>query len=295
MRLKNWPAVGLIALALVTCLLVVLAFRHVRPTEVTPITQPTTDVAAGTPSSPSGQPAGTAEPTRTASAGAAAGGLPAVQSAFSGSDPIRVLVLGDESGDGADEWVALWAKELAADHTTKYSGWDSASRSFTRATSSGSGNGSEVSIFNASQESGTLTKTTQDLDAVRRAMSASGAATPAAKKVTDVVVVSFGYREQTEEFAQNLETLTEELEPGTPVLVVNQAPQKGSGANGQRDRARAATDWADQNKYGAVDVFAAFIAAPEPLAQLVDAKGVLPNARGHQVWAEAVAAKLQSS
>lgn len=297
MRLKNWPAIGLIALALVTCLLVVLAFRHVRPTG---------DGTTGNPADQSvgaGAQSGTAEPAATSAAPSPAsatptksatpgpGGQDAVRSAFDGSQPVRVLVLGDESGDADDEWVALWADQLADTHSTTYARWDVNTRGFEPVERKGSG--SQVSIFNASHEGSTLTDATRDFARTRQAMAGSASASPTPQVGdSDVVVVSFGYREPAAQFAQNLQKLSAELKPGTPVLVINQAPQKNGQANIQRDRARAATDWADQNGYGSVDVFAAFIAAPEPLAQLLDAKGVLPNARGQQVWADAVSNRL---
>lgn len=304
MRLKNWPLIGLIALALVTCLLVVLAFRHVRPIdgpatavpagETTDASDASTSPGADGATNPSQSPSASTSspPSGSASATPGAGGLAAAQAALNGSQPVRILVLGDGSGDAGDEWVSLWARDLAADHTVAYAGWNSSTQGFDPAKRQG--NGPEISLFNASHDDATVAEAARDLDQIRRG--ASGSATPTlSADPTEIVVISFGYQESPGKFAQDLQKLAGQLDSGTPVLVVNQAPQKGAQANVQRQRARAATDWADKNNYGAVDVFAAFIAAPEPLAQLLDSQGALPNARGQQVWADAVASRLAAA
>lgn len=285
MRRNTWALVGLAALALVTGVLVLLSFLNVRPmtVEAAPAQSPVADTADETPT-PLSSTAPTPSRAPTPSPRAPRESTIAnIKQALTGPEPMKILVLGDASGlDDPDRnevrWVTRWAQELAQQRpvTVAARGGDG---TFAEPQRYGPETGAPIEILNASDVPATLAEATAQADTL-------------IPKDVDLVIISFGHREGTTPIAASLDALWGKLPPGAMGMVLAQNPERTAGANAQRDRAWAVLGWAEQKRVPSVDVFNAFIAAPEPLVELLSANRVNPNNRGSEVWRDAVIAAL---
>ena len=108
----------------------------------------------------------------------------------------------------------------------------------------------------------------------------------------DLVIFSFGHTEKADQIADDLQALWDKLPAGSMGLVIAQNPQGGEGADGQRERVRAVTGWAQANDVASVNVYEAFTTHTEPLPRLLRGDGITPSDQGSEVWSEAVIATL---
>ncbi|OYO11771.1 hypothetical protein CGZ94_15300 [Enemella evansiae] len=270
MQLKRWPVLGLVVLAVITMVLVVLAFRHARPPSVNavPMNGPGSPAApaAGSPV-PTVSSAATPRTTPAASATPRQRSLEAIRDLVRSEDQLDIVVLGDASGAGEDKWVAQWADSLAANRRIELRAIENG-----RASTRNLGNsGSSTVLRNVSESGLTLRDATNRFDQL----------VPAG---TDLVILNFGHQESEGSISADLDRLWNRIPPSATGLVMLQNPERGATQQAQRNRVRAVTDWASRNRAPTVDVFDAFIQAPEPLAELLDRDGVLPNGTGSRVW-----------
>lgn len=275
--------IGLALLAVVTAGLVVLAMLHVRPTDVTAVPQS----AAPSPTEPTIEPAPTPTPTVTPISTATMSPRPSkastatnIRSLLRSSNPIKIVIMGDASGiDDAttERWVTQWAKELSASRTVTVRSTGPTGE-YGEPQTYGSAGG-VVEIFNASDPSGRLATATGQADQLIPAD-------------TDLVIISFGHNEGAGPMSGKLDGLWAEIPQGTMGLAIAQNPVRGDAANDQRAKAYGVTDWARQRAIASVNVFDAFIAAPEPLDELLGSDRTNPSTAGSKVWKDAIVAAV---
>lgn len=296
MRGNVWATIGLIALAAATAFLVILSFLNVRPEVAAPAAaeprlatrapEPTQSIAQ----TPSAEPAQSAGPGQTAapSPGATeqpprASTLVNIRQTLNGADPVKILVLGDATGrddksSGTDRWVTLWAKSLAEKRPVTVAELQ-ATGEYSTPQRFGSGTKAAIEILNASDFPNQISAATAKADTLIPAD-------------VDLVVINFGHTEPPANLTRDLDALWAKLPANAMGLVIAQNPQRGPGAVDQRTRAQAVTAWAQNKQIPLVDVYNAFIAAPEPLVELLGDDQINPNARGSEVWRNAVVAAL---
>lgn len=201
---------------------------------------------------------------------------------LSSSDPVKIVILGDDTGtdpsNGAPSWVTLWARQLSTDRPVSLKARDSTGDG--TPTPMGSGAAPPIEILNASDRPGQLSGIVPQ----------AGLLMP---RDTDLVVISVGHHESLDTLPRNLDALWAKLPAGAMGLVVIQNPQGGDGASEQRARTTAVQDWAQRKGVASVDVFNAFIRAPDPLVELLGADLIHPNERGAEVWRDAIVAALR--
>jgi len=262
--------VGLVALVVVTAILVALAVLKTW----TPSAQAATPrpVTSQTPGSPSPAAAATQTPPATPRTGLA--GIGDILNAPAGAS---VLVIGDDSGDAADEWVATWARDhLAQQATVSYHPWNRAAGTYADAVTFGSGTRA-LTVSNAS--SGSPTMTTEPARAQQ------------AWKDADVVLVSYGHGRDAKLIGPQLEAVLAAVrgrDATVPVAVLLQNPERAATEATQRDVTQAIRAWADAKGLPTVDVYGAFVADPAGRNPLVQSDGS-PTPQGSKLWAKTLA------
>lgn len=268
---------GLVSLAIVVAFLVALAVRHVqaRPAGVT-----ATVASPSAAATPDGMASASPEPTTSQATTASSGaGLAAVNYALSGGQEASILVLGDGSGDEAEEWVGDWARQyLSKEFSVKYRAWQSGSGAYGKAVDSGSG--PTLTVWNGSHPSPAMATEVAWLNKVWH---------PA-----NVVVLSYGHSLPASTIAADLTRLRKAAmtkSSAAVVLVMIQNPDRTATEKGQRSTTKAVKAWAEKSAVPSIDVYQAFLADPAPRNQLVKVDGS-PTAAGSKLWAETVAAAL---
>lgn len=280
MRRNTWTLVGLATLALATAALVLVSLLYGRPGAVDAApTQPLqTNVTVTVSPTPSPSPPTPPRAPREST-------ISNIQQALIGTEPVKILVLGDGSGlDDAStqetRWVTRWAESRAEDRPVTVAalgrdGMYAEPRRF------GIDHEEPLEILNASDLPSTLAEAAARADTLIPAD-------------VDLVIINFGHREQAAtQMAADLDALWDKLPPGAMGLVIAQNPERGNNANAQRDRAQAVTRWAEQRGVPSVDVFNAFIDVPEPLVELLSPNQMYPSNRGSEVWRDAVDEALE--
>lgn len=183
-------------------------------------------------------------------------------------DGSRVLVLGDSTGNGNDEWVSLWAgseeKPVALWDTEGESGYP--------------GETEETRMW-----SGAMFEAMADYPTEHEEIWP--------EQDPDLVLLSYGhFHESGEDATEALEELRAEVAeraPKAPVVVVLQNPQ-AEDANAETREAIA--DWAKESGLPTIDVAAAFEEAGTPDDLRIDE--VNPSYAGSELWAQTVAEAL---
>ncbi|MGE9782790.1 SGNH/GDSL hydrolase family protein [Janibacter sp. G368] len=183
-------------------------------------------------------------------------------------DGSRVLVLGDSTGNGNDEWASLWAQSAQL----PLARWDTD-------TEAGYVNeADDTRLWSAAMNSGTAGYPLEH-DEVWPAQD------------PDLVLLSYGhFHDSAADATDALEDLRVELAdryPDAPVVVVLQNPEAD---NADADRRAAIGDWADDAGLPTIDVAAAFEDSGDPDALLADE--INPSPEGSQLWADTVAEAL---
>lgn len=180
-------------------------------------------------------------------------------------DGSRVLVLGDSTGNGNDEWASLWAQLPLAR-------WDT---------------DSEAGYVNEADDtrlwSGAMNSETADYPLEHDEV------WPA--EDPDLVLLSYGhFHDSAADATDSLEDLRVDLAdryPDAPVVVVLQDPEAD---NADADRRAAIGEWAKGAGLPTIDVAAAFEDSGDPDALLADE--INPSPVGSQLWADTVAEAL---
>ncbi len=182
------------------------------------------------------------------------------------ADGSRVLVLGDETGDGWDEWPFLWAESQGMPGAM----W------MTQTENGYSGASEGTRLW-----SGAMTEATADYP-VEHWDTMWPSTEP------DLVLLSYGHHYSSEDEAtQSMEELRAaiaEQAPETPVVVVLQNPQADDANAPVRE---AIAGWAEESGLPTIDVAAAFAESDQPAGNL-RLDEMHPSTAGSQLWAETV-------
>ncbi|WP_153392874.1 SGNH/GDSL hydrolase family protein [Ornithinicoccus halotolerans] len=207
------------------------------------------------------------------------GPLEEAQQILTADAPVTLVVLGDSTSNTRDEWVHLWAEELAEQRPVDISHWDETSQAgyVEPDVLSESGDGSALTIWSGSQSGSGPTYPLAALETV-------------VPEQPDLVIYSYGHNitaEQVpEDFGQLHEGITG-LYGEVPTLAVLQNPQLG---DANADVREAVADWAESNGVGTINVAEAFLAEGNLDTLMSDA--VHPDADGQQLWAATVSSAL---
>jgi lysophospholipase L1-like esterase len=278
-RSNRWSVIGLVALALVTAALVALSFLNLRPqqqVDAVPVANaPRLTEPTPTPS-PVPSPVTSREPRESTMAN--------IRTLLAGDKPVKIVVIGD--GTGADfgsvgdkRWARLWAESLAAQRAVSIR-LRQDSGDYGPPTTVSSKATAPIEFYNASDRPGRLADITRAAD---RLIPADA----------DLVIINVGHNEADTDLGANLDAFWKELPTGSMGLVMVQNPQNGQGARAHRLRTWTINEWAERNRVPFVDVYTAFIRAPEPLTELLLADSTNPSPRGAEVWRDALLAALR--
>lgn len=275
--------VGLVALALVTAVLILLAVRGAGSVPGSP----TNSIAGGTGGAPvaaGNTPDDSAEtvtvsPDQTEATASDDDGLTAARAALASTDPVVVSVLGDSTSNARQEWVHRWAQDLSSERPVTISHWDEAGqRGFVEPdVLSETGDGSPLTIWSGSQSGADSTYALDRLSVI-------------IPESPDLVVLNFGHLETVDSAAANVEELLTAIRDDfgdVPVVVVLQQPQVDDANAEVRE---AIGTWAASEGLGTIDVAQAFLETDDVTALLQD--NLHPNDAGSRLWARTVEAAL---
>ncbi len=286
---KGMQNAALAALAVITVILVVWAFAHVRadpptsdaPAGMAPGSTGGTDVVGtsdgGAGDSETGDD-GTGSDGDEGSADVAesgAGDLGAAQQVLAGSEPVTMAVLGDSTSNTRTEWVHRWATDLAQDRPVTISHWDESSQDgyVEPDVLSEQGEGSAVTIWSGSQTGAEASYPATVLDQI-------------VPEEPDLAIYNFGHNSTADEVAGEFSTLHQAMTDrfgAVPTVVILQQPQVDDANAEAREVVEA---WANEAGLATIDVAEAFQETGEPETLLGDT--VHPNEAGSELWAETV-------
>lgn len=181
-------------------------------------------------------------------------------------------IIGDSTGNDADEWVALWAADLGRSRQVTVQQW---LRGDWRPEQLTYGDrGARLTIWNAGEPGGAAAWAVGQLGTVQ-------------PEPPDLTLISVGHNNTSDDIVGQLDQLQQQLDPGVPLVLLLQNPGRGDRQKRQAATLHAANSWARDHRVPTIDVTAAFT---DPDRQMVD--DAHPNAAGSRVWAERVGAAL---
>ena len=276
---RNWKPlqlVGLIALAVVTVVVSVLALTQYRtPTQqATPAPQPATPSESEPVPSAEPTPTPTPEPTEVPL-------TPLQQVGRTLAAPgASVMVIGDGTGNEDDEWVSVWARDhLAVNRGVAYHLWDRYGLRWVEPVALGSGAAS-LDVWNAS--------------ILSPEMAGEPARVQAAWQPVDAVLLSYGHWRDPAAVGGELTAILDVIrgqDPNVPVVVILQNPGPWSVAASQETNVRAVADWAAQNNLPTIDVYGGWPVDQGQRDALLEADGS-PTLEGSRLFARIVAEAL---
>jgi len=270
---------GLAVLAVVTVLLVFLAFQKQR----TPPTQAAAAPVVTQTSSPSPSPSPSASLASASPSVTARTGLGGIADIIDSPDGASILVIGDGSGNQTDEWVSVWARDhLAKDATVSYRVWDRDTRKYADAVEHGSSD-REVSVWNASVSAPDMAS---EPDRIGKAW-----------KDADVVLLSYGHRQSADEISSQMDAVLAAVRAqskSVPVAVLIQNPDRANTEAAQRETTSEIKKWANAEGLPTVDIYTAFIDDPARRNDLVEPDGS-PTPQGSKLWAKTFVQSLASA
>jgi len=207
-------------------------------------------------------------------------GLNALAALLKSNEPASILVLGDGSGDGMDEWVAVWARDyLAKQRTVTYSAWDDQAGDYGASVTFGSGTRT-VAVWNASRANPDL--------------AAEAARANQAWRGANVVIYSYGHGVTSSALTKNLpaiQTAVRAKNGSVREIAMIQNPERVATEVRQRATTQTVQDWADRAAIASLDVYNAFIGNRAARVQLVKADGY-PTSQGSTLWAKTLSDAL---
>lgn len=226
-----------------------------------------TDAASGTQAAPDGESSGEQSPLEVARA------------VLQSGTPVTVSALGDSTSNTRQEWVHLWAQELAADRPVSISHWDEGAQDgFVQPdVLSATGSGSPVTIWSGSQGGASAAYPVERL----------GTTIP---ESPDLVLLNFGHNHTPQNARSDFQSLLAAIRDAhgdVPVVVCLQQPQAGDANAEVRE---LIDDWATAEGLATIDIAGAFLAQGELDDLLEDP--VHPNQAGSELWAETVTVAL---
>ncbi|WP_353951815.1 SGNH/GDSL hydrolase family protein [Knoellia sp. S7-12] len=241
-------------IALVVALVVWVGGRNDEPSP--PPTSAATPTATASSASPSGSPTPSA-------AGAAA--------VLGRETPTTIAVLGDQTSDGTDEWVSIFAELLGRDREVTLHELDPQDPTIYANERVYGSSGPEVTIYNGSR--------------------AEAGADYAAKRLTflsptkpDLVVLNYGRNDSSESVAARLAATTMAVRKawkGAVIVATLQPPTVDDGSKEVRDEVAA---WAKQSGVQTLDVAKAFIDTGEPNNYVSSRDRSVMTANGDRLW-----------
>lgn len=289
---KALASVGLLALSVVTLVTSALALLQHREA---PAAEPAASPAPA-PASPSDSPTGpglataattpTAPPASPTSTASVASPVPEPLAAFSAAlagDGASVLVLGDGSGNDADEWVSVWAEQhLSSDRMVSYVSWNREAQAFDEPKQFGV-SGPAITVWNASVRSPTLSNEPARLGK--------------AWNDQDAVLLSYGHRKHPADIRPSMDAIlaaVRELSATVPVAVILQNPDPSESADQQERTVSEIADWATAESLPVINVYDGFPSDQSERDALVESDGS-PTPDGSALFAEIVAGALASA
>lgn len=208
-------------------------------------------------------------------------GVPSPEAALietmNGDDDLDISVLGDSTGDGADEWVALWAMLLAAD-------------------------GASVSVKTWNHDLAEWSEEPEGFGSGRRSITVWNGSVPGATPSypigfknllqpvePDIIITSFGHDHDGDpgslgtEFSNLLDTARHRWDGDVPTLVTIQNPGQGSAALEAAAGQHAIREVARQRDLPVVDINEVFQSVGD-VESLMQNK-VRPGPEGYMLWA----------
>lgn len=193
--------------------------------------------------------------------------------------PAEVVVLGDSTGNGIDEWPAQWGATLTDERRVQVRQWDFLLEEFGPSWSNMGGEGPRLRIWNLSQPGANASYPLK-----RERLSQVTAPDPG------VVILNYGHNELPGKVVRAVSDLTSavvERWPDTQVVITLQNPVTTDASNRQQTRIAELRDWAEEEGLPVIDAWSAFQGDARPLGRyLLD--GAHPNVEGTQVWVDAV-------
>ena len=196
---------------------------------------------------------------------------------MNGDDDLNISVLGDSTGDGADEWVTLWAMLLAAD-------------------------GASVSVKTWSHDSADWSEEPQSFGSGSRSITVWNGSVPGATPSypigfknllqpvePDVVVISYGHDHEGgpgslgTELSNLLDTARHRWDGDVPTVVTIQNPRQDSAALKAAEGQHAIREVARQRELPVVDINEVFHSVGD-IESLMKNK-VRPSPNGYMLWA----------
>ncbi len=271
--MKRLQLVGLVALAVVTLIVSVLALtRYGDPVQqATPA--PRTEDPSSWPAEPSEEePQATPEPIQLS---------PLQEIGSRLAEPgAAVMVIGDGTGNEDDEWVAVWARDyLGLGRGVAYHLWDRYGLRWAEPVAMGEG-ATDVEVWNAS--------------VLAPDMAEEPARVQAAWQPVDAVFLSYGHWRDPATVGAELTGILDVIraqDPEVPVVVILQNPGPWGVAASQETNVRAVDEWAQRNGLPTLDVYNGFPADQDQRDALLEADGS-PTLEGSRLFASIVADAL---
>ena len=194
------------------------------------------------------------------------------------SDPLRISVLGDSTGNDPNEWVATWAEHLGETHRVTMHRWQGEQGRYNEARTLSYGtSGSPVVIWNISEPGATASYPADKLDAGQ-------------PEQPDVVILNFGHNNHKTNVGSQLgqvrQSLAKQWRTDLPTVVVLQNPGGNKHGAGQRETLVAVAQWAKEGRVPTINVASAFENAENQSLLMYD--DIHPNAMGSRLWADVV-------
>ena len=279
---------GLVALGVLAAVLSVCALPQVRLAGASPAEPPARSPSNSATALPT-IPRSTADPSASSATSPDPAtpdpgtltrlGVGGLADAIGGLSAASVLVLGDGSGDAADEWVRVWATTyLAKDRAVSYRSWDASSQRWR--TSHRTGGGPTLTVWNGSQSAPDL--------------AAEPARVARLWRHVDTVLLSYGHRKDAASIPARLAAVRRAVlskNAGANFVVLIQNPDPAASEATQLKTTRAVREWAKGANLETVDIYSAFQADHRRRGTLVEWDGS-PTPAGSRLWAKTLQAAI---
>lgn len=204
--------------------------------------------------------------------------LDEVRALFADGRPLVISVLGDSTGNGTDEWVALWAADLGQSRNVVVQRWDPDTQAWSLPTLRFGSSGPAVEIWNGSVPGWQPYQATEIVAAIQPAK-------------PDLVIYNYGHNSTGNTIATQMSDLHAAStalwpEAPPPAVAVLQNPALGERGARQDHTMEVLATWAAITGLPTIDVLSAFYAAGDLAPLMID--DVHPNQQGSRIWADTI-------
>jgi hypothetical protein len=204
-----------------------------------------------------------------------------VRGLIAGKKDLTVAVLGDSTGNGAGEWVDLWAQHLAKGATVTLHLWNEKRQEWLP----------DPLVY------GDASRTIEIWDGAQPGASVDYGLAHLAQfqpQKPDILFFNYGHNQGKTSIVEGMfeisQTTDAKWKTKVPAIVTLQNPAQGDRKAISARSQYAAKLWASSAGYPFVDVTESFAAKPDLAALMIDP--VHPNAAGSRIWADKVIATL---